>query len=211
MNLFLILVAFLSSAFAVTPMAPRTPSNPYVLNEEYAKVLPPNGCRPDTGCVTVSNWGSTMMIPQNQNASGPARVVDGDGYTVGIFLNGLPTIVGWTQDVTTGRTIPILDGEFVSIIDACVRSGSQPKTYVRVGPVNTVTFTGTSVMFYAEPGADQVALDARTGVVIKYHPGYGQIAGQVAPVIKTLRNASGVVLYGNPYYIALGDGTGCQS
>lgn len=195
-------------AFAGGPTAPRTVTNPYIANSEISMVLPPNGCGPEVNCLPVVNTGGTFLIVENGNVPGPVRIVDGDGYTTGIYLNSFPVVTGWTTDVTTGATIPVLDGEFVSAMEPCMRSGFSPTGYLKVGAAKSLDMSATSVAFYPEPGDVTVALDARTGVVIKYHPGYGEAVGQVAPYKGILRTATGTVDYA--WRVALGTGR-CKS
>ena len=206
----MILPLILASSLAVAggPMAPRTVANPYIANHEISMVMPPNGCGPEVNCLPVVNTGGTFLIVENGNVPGPVRIVDGDGYTTGIYLNSKPTFIGWTTDITTGDTIPIFDGEFVSAMEPCMRNGFWPTGYLKVGAAKSLNMGATSVVFYAEPGPDTVALDARTGVVIKYHPGYGEAVGQVAPFQAVLRTATDTVDYA--WRVPLGNGR-CQS
>lgn len=202
------LVLASSLALAGGPMAPRTVANPYIANSEIAMVMPPNGCGPEVNCLPVANIGGNYLIVENGNVPGPVRIVDGDGYTTGIYLNSMPTVIGWTVDVTTGEQIRVLDGEFVSAMEPCMRNGFWPTGYLKVGAAKSLNMGATSVVFYAEPGPDTVALDARTGAVIKYRPGRGEIVGQVAPFQAVLRTATGTVDYA--WRVPLGNGR-CQS
>ncbi len=207
MSLFLFLVSSFALAAAGGPMAPRTVAHPYLPNVELA--MDASNCSADTNCVTVVNTGSTFLVPQNSNAPGGMRVVDPEGYTNGIYKDGLPVFVGFTVDPTTGETIPMLNGTFVSAIEPCIRSGSWPTTALRVRTAKEITVTAESVVFYPEPGPVTKAFDVQTGTIIRYHPGYGETVGQVDPIKSVLRNAIGEpTTYA--WRIALGNGR-CQS
>lgn len=183
---------FLSVSLAIAggPKAPRTPSNPYLKDVEFAMVLP-DDCGPDTGCATVVNTGGTYLEISNDNVPGPTRVLDADGYTVGVYLDALPVFKGWSVDSTTGKTIPVVEGTFVSVMSPCLRSGFNTRTAVKVGAAKTFNVSATQIIFYAEDGADVVALDANTGAVIKFHPGWGERGGSGGVIRNVLHTSSG--------------------
>lgn len=224
--MFLSILVILSSAFAITPMAPRTPANPYLPNVEFAAVPPLGGCDSNSNCVTVANTGGTFLIPQNGNVPGPVRVLDSDGYTVGVFLDAMPTIVGQSMDETTGLAIPLVQGRFASAMKPCVQSWSPPEVFLLIGKASTLTLGGTAVVFTDESadgiigftpdglpvlanvvgGATQIARVANTGAIVKYYLGYGEIVGAVPTAKHILRDSSGPVYYGNAWKYTIGTG-----
>ncbi len=197
------LLSLISLALAGAPTAPRTVANPYIKNVEFAMSLP-DDCGPNTGCVTVINTGGTYLEITNDNVPGPTRVVDHGGYTVGVYLDGLPVFVALSVDETTGETIPMVSGTFVSVMDPCLRSGHQKRTYVQVGAANTVNLSATQIIFHAEPGADMVVRDASTGAIVKIHPGWGERGGSGGGYESRLRSGPGQSSAG--YEVRLGNG-----
>lgn len=191
-------------AFAGGPLAPRTPGNPYLPNVEFAMDLPPNGCGPDEGCVTVLNTGGTYLEISNNKFPGPTQVVDGEGYTVGVYMDAFPNFKGMSVDETTGKPIPIYQGEFVSVMDPCKRSGNNKRTYVQVGAAKSIDLSATRIIFHAEPVPDMIVRDANTWAIVKIHWGWGERAGSGGGYESTLHSGEGQSTAG--YEVRLGNG-----
>lgn len=205
----LLLIASSSLAIAETPgmyVAPLLP------NLEFAMVKPADAM-PSTGYASVVNTGGSMLALHNDGFPGVTQVVDGDGYTVVVYLDTLPVIAGWGTDPTTGLPAPIVSGSFASVMLPCV-GAIKPVTYVDVGGATSASFSATPVTYRKMPGllgvdtlgrkvlaADQsaeaqVAIDARTGILVKYYLGYGFLQQSLPSNRHVLRTASGIVSYG---------------
>lgn len=218
MSLFLLIASSLANAetpgFYVEPLLP---------NVEFALVKP-DGASPATGYASVVNTGGTMLALHNNNFPGTTQVVDGEGYTVVVYLNTVPLITGWGTDPTTNLPAPIVDGSFASVMLPCV-GGVKPVTYVDVGGATSASFSAAPITYRKTPGllgvdtvgrkvlaADQseeaqAAIDARTGILVKYYLGYGLMQKSLPANRHVLRTATGILGYG--WEFAFG-GSQCQ-
>lgn len=215
---------FLSILLASSLAHAETPGMyvpPLLPNVEFA-MMRPDDCTPSNGCVSVTNTGGTMLALHNDFFPGPTRVMDAEGYTVGVYIGSVPPlIVDWVVSPVTGLQIPVVDGSFTSVMLPCV-GGAKPTVYVDVGSASTASFSVTSVGFSKKPGllgideagmkvlaadsaADaQVAMDARTGVLVKYYLGYGRLNQKMGGKSFTFRTSNGVSSYAADR--AFGDG-----
>lgn len=207
----MISMLLLASSFLAHAETPGMYIAPLLPNVEFAMERP-DDCTPANGCVSITNTGGTMLALHNDFFPGPTQVVDGGSYTVVVYLDRLPVITGWGTDPTTGLAVPIVDGSFVSVMSSCV-GGAKPTVYVNVGDASTVSFSATSISFTKKPGllgidafgmkvlaadgaADaQVAIDARTGVIVRYYLGYGTKHQKMGGSAFTFRTSAGVVSY----------------
>ncbi|MEK7633114.1 MAG: hypothetical protein AAB473_05010 [Patescibacteria group bacterium] len=194
---------------------------PLLPNVEFAMVRP-DDCTPANGCISVTNTGGTMLALTNNFFPGPTRVMDAEGYTVGVYIGSAPPlIVDWVVSPVTGLQIPVVDGSFTSVMLQCT-GGAKSTVYVNVENASTVSLSVTSVGFTKKPGllgvdvtgmkvlaadsaADaQVAIDARTGVIVKYYLGYGRLNQTMPGSAFTVRTSSGATTYA--FDRAFGDG-----
>ena len=193
MSLFMLV---LSIASAVSPLTPRTVLNPYKENVEVAKSLPPNECHPENGCVTIANTGGSYLVLHNDNVDEQIHVVDGEGYTVGVYLDANPVKGGEIVNPVNKKTVSMLVGNFVSVMEPCLRGGSEKRGYLKVRGIKELQLSAQIVTFTPE-GDDVVEVyDVLKKVYVKMYPGYGTIDGSIAPWRGPLFSSGGVYIPG---------------
>lgn len=193
MSLFMLIV---SLASAVSPLTPRTVNNPFAANVELATNLPPNGCHPENGCATITNTGGSYLVLRNDSVGEQIRVVDGEGYTVGVYLDANPAIVGAIVDPTNGKTVPMISGTFVSAMEPCLRGGSEKRGYLKVQSTKELQISADVIIFTPEGNDIVEVFDINTNTFVKMHPGYGVRQGSIAPWSGPLFSSSGIYIPG---------------
>ena len=193
MSLFMLV---LSIASAISPLTPRTVLNPYAPNTELATNVPPNGCYPENGCVTVTNTGGSYLVLRNDSVGEQIRMVDGEGFTVGVYLDANPAIVGTITDPSNGKTVPQLAGTFVSVMEPCLRGGSEKRGYLKVAGTKELQISASIVTFTPEGDDIVEVFDVKTNTFVKMHPGYGVRQGSITPWRGPLFSSAGIYIPG---------------
>ena len=204
--MFLSLVS--SLAFSADPSFMRPADVQAIPFEEIAMVPPGGGCNGFTACMAVANWSPTWMsveVPEygmsNVNTN---RVFTSDAIYTGIYLDSYP-VYGGEVVVTLGNqqiTVPaVVNGNFVSAIRPCLRTGSVPKGYMRVSPrIPSISLVGHTMVVTGDDRSLTIAFDAVKGVLVQAPlKAFGTMAG-VYSVRRDLYDANGTpISYGRPF------------